>query len=117
MTNCQKNLQNTRKQNWSISDTPVKQKPRREIVRKVGGYELRRHTMGSHFLGMVLSNNGSQPRASLLPREVAMSRDIFGYLGLEGWVLLLASTEPRLVVLLNILQFTGSPFTTKNYPT
>lgn len=108
MTNCQKNLQNTRKQNWSISDTPVTQKPRREIVRKVGGYEPRRHTMGSHFLVMVFSNNGSQPRASLLPRgEVAMSRDIFGYLSLEGWVLLLASTKPRLVVLLTILQFTG----------
>lgn len=74
--------------------------------------------MGSHFLVMLLSNNGSQLRASLLPRgEVAMSRDIFGYLSLEGWVLLLASTEPRLVMLLNILQFTGQPFTTKNYPT
>lgn len=94
---------------------PVKQKPRREVVRDSGGCESRRHPMAP-FLATVLSNNDSQPGAVLLPRgHVAMSRDIFGHLSLQGWVPLLASSESRSEVLLNFRRFTGQPFTTKNY--
>lgn len=58
-----------------------KTETRREIVKKVGGWEPRRRAMRRCFLGAVLSNNDSQPRTILFPRgEVAMSGDIFVYL-------------------------------------
>lgn len=94
---------------------PVEEKPRRETVGVAGGCD----NMGCLMSLSVTahSNSGSQPGAISFPGEqVAMSGDISGHHNLQGRILPLASSEGRQVVLGNILQFTGQPFTAKSHP-